>query len=275
MINIVSRGEWGARPPRNRNTVPMARRTEFVVHHSAGPVSQPVRSIQDFHMDSNGWSDIGYNLLVDAEGRAYEGRGWETVGAHASGHNISGIGVCFIGSDGDATDAAHATIRALYDEACDRAGHTLVKRGHRDVNATDCPGDDLYAWVRAGMPTEGPGGYTPTEPRVVAPGTEPPYAFPLPAGHWFGPPSADERNHSGYYWPDDRPHIRTYQEHLAERGWSIGVDGYHGPQTADVVRAFQQQARDEGHTEIGPADGLVGDRTWPWIWRKPVTSYGD
>lgn len=153
-MDIISRAEWGARAPRARTPTTWGHRTEFVVHHSEGPTSQSVRSIQDFHMGTRGWSDIGYNFLVDVHGRIYEGRGWLTVGAHAPGHNSSGIGVCMIGRDGDATPAALRSIRWVYDEAHRRAGRSLKKLGHRDVYSTDCPGDQLYAWVRAGMPAD-------------------------------------------------------------------------------------------------------------------------
>jgi hypothetical protein len=152
-VDIISRKEWGARAPRSRSTVSWGTRTEFVVHYSEGPTTQTVRSIQDFHMGpSRGWADVGYNFLVDVHGRIYEGRGWLTVGAHAPDHNSSGIGVCMIGRDGDATPAALRSIRWLYDEAVRRKGHGLKKLGHRDVYSTSCPGEQLYKWVRAGMP---------------------------------------------------------------------------------------------------------------------------
>ncbi|GAA1755699.1 MULTISPECIES: N-acetylmuramoyl-L-alanine amidase [Streptomonospora] len=156
-VHIIARSAWGARAPRDRSSVSWDARTEVVVHHSAEPAMQTVRSIQDFHMDGRGWSDIGYNFLVDDAGSAYEGRGWLVAGAHALGHNTSGIGICYIGQN-DPTSAAKAAIRALYDEACDRAGRRLAAKGHRDVNSTTCPGDHLHAWVHDGMPAEGPGG---------------------------------------------------------------------------------------------------------------------
>ncbi|QBI56546.1 peptidoglycan recognition protein family protein [Streptomonospora litoralis] len=153
-VHVIDRSEWGARPPRNRQYVSWDARVEFIVHHSAGPTDQSVRSIQDFHLDERGWADIGYNLLVDDAGNAYEGRGWLVVGAHAVGHNVSGIGVCYIGRN-NPTSAAKAAIRALYEEACERAGRRLAAKGHRDVNETTCPGDELYAWVHDGMPANG------------------------------------------------------------------------------------------------------------------------
>ncbi|TDC77639.1 N-acetylmuramoyl-L-alanine amidase [Actinomadura sp. 7K507] len=153
-MDIISRAEWGARAPRSRSSVGWSQRTEFIVHYSEGPTDQSVRSIQDFHMDGNGWSDVGYNFLVDISGRVYEGRGWLVVGAHAPDHNTSGIGVCMIGRNGDSTAAAKRSIRWLYDEAARRTGRNLTRLGHRDVYATSCPGDELYAWVRAGMPAD-------------------------------------------------------------------------------------------------------------------------
>lgn len=154
-MKIVSRAEWGAAAPKSKSSTTWASRTEFVVHYSEGPTTQTPRSIQAFHQGpARNWSDIGYNFLVDSRGRIYEGRGWLVVGAHATGHNTSGIGVCFIGRDGEATDAAKAAIRDLYDAACAKAGRTLTLRGHGQLsgNSTNCPGKELLTWVKAGAP---------------------------------------------------------------------------------------------------------------------------
>lgn len=152
MIDLITRAEWGARPPRARQTVVWAQRSEFVVHHTAGPRTQTARQIQAFHMGpQRGWSDVGYNFLVDQAGRVYEGRGWLVVGAHCPGHNERGIGVAFIGDD-DPTPAALRSIRWLYEQACARAERRLVARGHGQLYATSCPGPRLQAWVNDGMP---------------------------------------------------------------------------------------------------------------------------
>ncbi|MFD5411294.1 N-acetylmuramoyl-L-alanine amidase [Streptomyces nojiriensis] len=150
---VHSRPEWGARPAREVTRVDMGDRTGFTVHYSAGPTTQTVRQIQNYHMDSNGWSDIGYNFLVDDTGRIFEGRGWYVQGAHATGHNTSHIGVCFIGEDGDATPRALSAIRALYKQANQLAGRTLAQTWHGGLsgNSTSCPGSALRAWVQGGM----------------------------------------------------------------------------------------------------------------------------
>ncbi|MEU2292459.1 peptidoglycan recognition protein family protein [Streptomyces bacillaris] len=69
-LNIVSRGSWGARAPKSVVKVPASERRGFVMHYSAGPSSQTVRQIQNYHMDSNGWSDIG-----DGDGGGGDGTG--------------------------------------------------------------------------------------------------------------------------------------------------------------------------------------------------------
>ncbi|MGD9481888.1 peptidoglycan-binding protein [Streptomyces sp. TRM70308] len=155
-ISITPRAQWGARAPREQTRTTWSARQGFTVHYSAGPTTQTPRQIQNYHMDVRQWSDIGYNFLVDRYGRAYEGRGWLTVGAHATGHNTSHIGVCFIGGDGDATAAAKTTIRALYRKANALAGRALTPTYHGGLpgNSTSCPGADLRAWVRGGMDGE-------------------------------------------------------------------------------------------------------------------------
>ncbi len=79
--SICTRGCWGARAPRSVSY--MSALTKAVVHHTAGnefnttgyeASKANVRAIQNLHMNSNGWSDIGYHFLVDKFGFTFEGR---------------------------------------------------------------------------------------------------------------------------------------------------------------------------------------------------------
>ena len=103
---------------------------------------------------------------------------------------------------------------------------------------------------------------TPTPAPVPTPGKAP--AFPLPRGHWFGRPSRNPLNHSGYYNSADRAKIRVWQQRLRTRGWGIRVTGLFDEQTLKVVLAFQKEKR-------LTADGLVGPRTYAMFWAAPVT----
>ena len=239
-MDIISRKAWGARAPRDRDTTTWSHRTEFVVHHSEGPVTQTPRSIQDFHMDGRGWADIGYNFLVDHKGRIYEGRGWLVVGAHAVGHNTSGIGVCVIGRDGaDITAAAKRSVRALYDEAVRRKGRTLAKKCHSDVNSTDCPGSVLRAWVHAGMPG-GSGGAAPS------------------ADDWQ---EAMVKKLPMLGKGDKGEHVQTVQGLLLARSHpEVRMTGTFDAATEAAVKAVQRWGKVAD-------DGIVGPKTWPVLLR--------
>ena len=69
-----------------------------VIHHSeSGACTSKtacislVKGFQNYHMDSNGWSDIGYSFLVGEDGNIYEGRGWSKVGAHRYVNNCQNL----------------------------------------------------------------------------------------------------------------------------------------------------------------------------------------
>ena len=108
MFYIRGRKKWDAAPPRDTPTYqdPSTVKT-LVVHHTAGLapsakfVPAELRSIQRQHMSgSRGvpFNDIGYNILIDRQGRCWEGRGLRVVGAHTLGHNTGTLGVSFLGN---------------------------------------------------------------------------------------------------------------------------------------------------------------------------------
>jgi len=164
--NIVSRAEWGARPPTSSSFISKPIPKVFVHHTETGACftqaacESIVRSIQDYHMDSNGWSDIGYNFLVGEDGNAYEGRGWDKVGAHASDWNSQALGISVIGSfmTSPPNNAALNVIQQLISCGTD-AGDILTAytlHGHRDGGCTDCPGDALYNIITGWPHYDGP-----------------------------------------------------------------------------------------------------------------------
>lgn len=157
-VSIVSRSKWGARPWNGTpGHVSLSQRREFFIHYDGGhPVSRTGNAVPqaiDRQHQNQGWAGIGYNFVVDQNGRIYEGRGWTKQGAHCPGHNVSGIGVQIaIGGSQEPSSKALSAARALYEEACRKTGRRLSMKGHRDGFATACPGPKLYAWVQDGMP---------------------------------------------------------------------------------------------------------------------------
>ena len=179
--SFVSRATWGADESSVRATSSADRLKAVVIHHTAGTNSytasqsaQLVRGIQAYHVGTLGWSDIGYNILVDKYGQVFEGRGGglhrNIVGAHAYGFNTGSFGISVLG-DYSSTTLPSAGRRAIAQIAGWKllstfqpavtakaswtpgtgtrfpAGQTVSLpriMGHRDVNYTECPGLNLY-----------------------------------------------------------------------------------------------------------------------------------
>ncbi|MFL6158676.1 MAG: FG-GAP-like repeat-containing protein [Marmoricola sp.] len=171
---IFSRAQWGANESlRDKSSLRYGTIKTGFIHHTvnantytAEQVPALIRGIYAYHTQSRGWSDIGYNFLVDRFGRIWEGRyggvDRPVVGAHTLGYNeyafaMSAIGNYDITQPPQAVLDAYAKLFAwklsLYDIKAD-ATHLWVKdrylnaiNGHRDVGQTACPGRYLYAKI--------------------------------------------------------------------------------------------------------------------------------
>lgn len=129
---------------------------EIIVHCTATPEGQPrtVEQIRQQHM-AQGWSDIGYHILVTLDGQAHLGRDMDISGAHAEGHNSHSIGVCYVGgvenrpgvaykdlkAKDTRTEAQKATLMALLTDLRKLYPKARII-GHRDVSSKACPSFD-------------------------------------------------------------------------------------------------------------------------------------
>lgn len=59
--------------------------------------SVTAETIRRWHVDDNGWSDIGYHFVIQRSGYIEAGRDLERSGAHTRGFNHDSIGICLIG----------------------------------------------------------------------------------------------------------------------------------------------------------------------------------
>ena len=120
---VHSRGEWGADESLRKAPSYAARVDAVVVHHTVNAngysredVPSLIRADYLYHVQTRGWDDLGYNLLVDQFGQVWEGRagglGRATIGAHAQGFNDGTLGVAMIG-DMTQTTATHDAEKAL------------------------------------------------------------------------------------------------------------------------------------------------------------------
>ncbi|MFC0626099.1 peptidoglycan recognition protein family protein [Kribbella deserti] len=163
---VHTRAEWSARPPRSATQV-IAKPDHIVIHHTASSnvtdyslaaAYRVSHWIQDLHMDRNGWIDAGQQLTISRGGYLLEGRSkslssinnrQNVLGAQTANHNSHTIG---IEHEGIYVTASVPT--ALFEKSvltcawlCQQYGldpHAAIV-GHRDYNATQCPGDVFYA----------------------------------------------------------------------------------------------------------------------------------
>lgn len=159
-MKIIARGEWGARPPRYRTAI-RTPTSELWLHHAAGAVLpgdnsvsasdlRRIRSIQDYHMDRQGWSDIAYSFLLDPDGNIFEGRGAGMAGGHTRGRNTISHGICVMGHYDRQTPESGLPLRLaeLVRHGAEKGWWLpYFTGGHRDVSATSCPGSRLYPLI--------------------------------------------------------------------------------------------------------------------------------
>lgn len=58
--------------------------------------------------------------------------------------------------------------------------------------------------------------------------------------------------------------VRQWQARMKQRGWTVKADGYYGPSSAALARAFQ---KDKRITQ----DGILGPVTFTLAWTSPIT----
>lgn len=167
---VITRAQWGANEAYMTWDPEYASPKKQIVHHTVTSNSDPdpaatVRSIYYYHAVSLGWGDIGYNYLIDQQGRIYEGRygGNGVVGGHALGWNTGTIGISALGNyeQSGITPAMYSAFVELMSwksnqNQIDPNGSDLLNgvykpnyMGHRDSYSTACPGGNLYAYLPA------------------------------------------------------------------------------------------------------------------------------
>jgi hypothetical protein len=179
---IIPRSAWGgdgvtprAAPAYGQVQLGFVHHTVNANDYTAAESAGIVLAIAHYHRDHNGWNDIGYNFLVDKYGQIFEGRAGgidqAIVGAQAQGFNSVSTGVACLGTFTSVaqTEAGmealarilgwklslHAvpvqgqvTVTSAGGETNRFPSGTAVTlqriSGHRDGDATSCPGDVLY-----------------------------------------------------------------------------------------------------------------------------------
>jgi len=143
----------------------MRKINKIIVHWSASPKGTTVKDIRRWHMEENGWNDIGYHKIIlypyfsetsseTSWGMLVKlGRPDDMIGAHCKGNNTGSMGVCVVGNK-------NYSIHPLQVEALKHTIDILSERkkkkkenifGHREMEGhspNECPGKEILEIVR-------------------------------------------------------------------------------------------------------------------------------
>lgn len=121
--------------------------TQIVIHHSDSPTGK--FGPEDFamwHMRGKyKMPRIAYHYCIEPDGEVYQTNHLESVSWHAGEANWSSIGILLNGNFevDEPTKNQLSALRILNKKLVDELGDLDIV-GHRDVQATLCPGKNLY-----------------------------------------------------------------------------------------------------------------------------------
>lgn len=147
---LVPREDWGM--PGNLGPV-LSRPFEGVdLHHTAALDTDSSDPIRDLYgaaaYTSRRWGRVSYNggLDIDSLGRLLEMQG-DRVGAHNDGENSTRFGLVIAGNF-QQQEASDELVEAIADAVVLLKEQSFIRtthiKGHRDTDATSCPGNNLY-----------------------------------------------------------------------------------------------------------------------------------
>jgi N-acetyl-anhydromuramyl-L-alanine amidase AmpD len=130
----------------------------IIIHCAATKPSMDIgyNEIRKWHVDQNGWDDVGYHFIIKRNGQYEKGRPEGYSGAHAPSHNGRSIGICLVGGmaedggpENNFTLEQFLTLKDLINMIMDKYSDITDVLGHCDVqdNKPNCPGFNVKEWL--------------------------------------------------------------------------------------------------------------------------------
>ena len=129
--------------------------TEYlVVHCSATKPSMDIglREIKRWHVDDNGWRDVGYHYIIRRNGEVELGRSNRDTGAHAAGYNHKSVSLCMVGGMAEDNSAENNFTAQQWTALLDLVKQIKVDYpeadviGHNEISEKECPSFDVQKW---------------------------------------------------------------------------------------------------------------------------------
>jgi len=134
----------------------------ITLHHSGDakpmtPQDDPVQKLQGLQSwgarDKNWW-DIPYHFVIGLDGTIYEGRDYHYVGETNTKYNPEGHFLITVMGNYEIQKPTPEQIKAITDLMAwaVQEFHVPLDKiyGHRDLAQTDCPGKNLYPYLKDG-----------------------------------------------------------------------------------------------------------------------------
>jgi len=128
----------------------------IIIHHTATSRDNTTfEAINEYHrqkwnLKSSLGYYIGYHYLILGNGQYRQGRSDTDEGIHTKGWNDKAIGICLTGNfmEEKPSEAQLKTLKDLIETLSKRWNIPKENiKGHREVGATLCPGDNLMSWL--------------------------------------------------------------------------------------------------------------------------------
>ena len=121
---------------------------------SDNPDHDDIAAIRSWHVDGNGWSDVGYHYFIRKDGTLEEGRPLERIPAAQAGNNAGSLAICLHGlAEKFFTEAQYRALVALAREIDAAYSGRVTFHGHCEVANKTCP---VFPYARVlGLDAEG------------------------------------------------------------------------------------------------------------------------
>ena len=137
----------------------LRKKTDMIVIHCAATKATMdigYKEIRKWHVEDNGWDDVGYHYIIRRDGKTEVGRPEGFQGAHAPAVNSRSIGICLVGGmakdggpENNFTLEQFLTLKDLINMIMDKYSDITDVLGHCDVqdNKPNCPGFNVKEWL--------------------------------------------------------------------------------------------------------------------------------
>ncbi len=174
---VITRHQWNAISP-DKVCGSVVAPYRMAIHHTASPSSDGgdaaarMRGMQNYHMNTLGWCDIGYHFVVAQSGAIYQARSRSNrPAAHVGGQNHGNVGISMIGNYTSAAptqaqlEGMGKIVRWVHDTHGVPLNRTAIL-GHREHagQSTSCPGNNGLAHINEIIDRAANGGAPPPPP---------------------------------------------------------------------------------------------------------------